>query len=77
MFQGLTVALAASSLGLVAADGLNARANKIGKYMGTEYDVGELSEPEFMNIANNLQEFGAGVPGNEMKVKKAPPPGKP
>jgi hypothetical protein len=68
-FETFTLALAASSVGLVAADGLNARAKVLGKYMGTEYNVGELSESTFMNIANNLEEFGSAVPGNEQKVR--------
>jgi endo-1,4-beta-xylanase len=62
----VTIALAASS-GLVAADGLNARAQKIGKYFGTEYSVSQLSDGTFMNIANNKEEFGAVTPENEMK----------
>jgi endo-1,4-beta-xylanase len=66
LLQTVTLALAASS-GLVAADGLNARAQKIGKYFGTEYSVNQLSDGTFMNIANNKEEFGAVTPENEMK----------
>jgi len=57
----------AAFAGLVRGDGLNARAKSIGKYMGTEYNIPELSERTFLNIANNLDEFGSAVPGNEMK----------
>jgi hypothetical protein len=63
-----SLALVALGAVAVSADGLNARAKQGGRYMGTEYDGQQFSDSTFMSIANNLEEFGAHVPENSMKV---------
>ncbi|KAG7284919.1 hypothetical protein NEMBOFW57_009534 [Staphylotrichum longicolle] len=61
-----------ASAGLVAADGLNARAQAAGKkYFGTEISTQVLGDANANNIAKNSQDFGQYTCENEMNFNYA------
>ncbi|KAL2020433.1 hypothetical protein VTK56DRAFT_8399 [Thermocarpiscus australiensis] len=63
-----------ATAGLVAADGLNARAKAAGKkYFGTEISTYVMSDTNANNIAKNSQDFGQYTCENEMKFDALEP----
>ena len=65
---------ALASAGLVAADGLNARAQAAGKkYFGTEVSTTVLNDASANAIAKNSQDFGQYTCENEMKFDATEP----
>ncbi|KAL2132056.1 hypothetical protein VTI74DRAFT_4258 [Chaetomium olivicolor] len=63
-----------ATAGLVAADGLNARAKAAGKkYFGTEISTLVMSDSAANNIAKNSQDFGQYTCENEMKFDALEP----
>lgn len=70
--SSLLASLAAASL--VAADGLNARAQAAGKkYFGTEISMQVMSDGSANAIAKNFQDFGQYTAENEMKFDALEP----
>lgn len=63
-----TLALASLAVSTALADGLNARAAALGKYMGIEYGLSELNDPRFTRVVNNRGDFGFHAPAEVMKV---------
>jgi endo-1,4-beta-xylanase len=63
-----------ASAGLVAADGLNARAQAAGKkYFGTEISTTVMNDASANAIAKNSQDFGQYTCENEMKFDATEP----
>lgn len=63
-----------ASAGLVAADGLNARAVAAGKkYFGSEISTTVMADSSANNIAKNSQDFGQVTCENEMKFDATEP----
>jgi endo-1,4-beta-xylanase len=76
MAASLKAILVASlaTAGLVAADGLNARAKAAGKkYFGTELSTYVMNDGSANNIAKNSQDFGQYTCENEMKFDALEP----
>jgi len=57
----------ASTAGLVAADGFNARAKTVGRYFGTAISTTIMNDASANAIAKNSQDFGQYTCENEMK----------
>jgi hypothetical protein len=64
-----TLALASLVVSTTLADGLQARAAVLGKYMGIEVSPIELSNAAFMRIINNRSDFGFQTPIGVMNVR--------
>lgn len=63
-----------AAAGLVAADGLNARAQAAGKkYFGTEISISVMNDGSANAIAKNSQDFGQYTAENEMKFDATEP----
>lgn len=63
------LALASLAVSTALADGLNARAALLGKYMGIDLTLNELRDSRVTRTVNNRSDFGFYSPVEVMKVR--------